>query len=63
MAVISNSVDFDTFKIKSQNLADEGSLIISVNRAPFGTVIPCRLFSGATNEFGTLTVHFTMEIL
>ena len=59
MAVISRPLDLDTFKIKSQNLADEGSLTISLNRAPFGTVIPCRLFSGSTNEFGTLSVHFT----
>lgn len=58
MAILSPQFDMDTFKIKSQNLADEGFLKLSINRAPFGTTIPSRFFSGVTNRDSTLTVHF-----
>jgi hypothetical protein len=58
MAIISPRYDMDTFKIKSQNLANEGSLKLSLFRRPFGTIIPCRLFSGATDKLLSLSVHF-----
>ena len=55
-AVLSYYGDSDVFKIKSQNLADEGTLKIGINRNLFGEIF-ARLASGA-NKLNTLTIHF-----
>ena len=56
--VLSYYGDSDVFKIKSQSLADDGTLNIGINRNLFGENIFARLASGATNRLNTLTIHF-----
>ena len=45
MSIMSYSLDSDVFKIKSQNLENEGKLIITLDQAPYGKWVPYRFLA------------------
>ena len=49
MSILTYPLDSDVFKIKSQNLENEGKLIIELDQAPYGKYIPYRFLAAAKN--------------